>query len=262
VGHLNQLQEKYFDKGLRVIGISSEPLSRIEAVMVTDHGAKFWMGSDPDRATLRPFGGGGIPHAYLVSAGGTIVWDGHPASLKDDQIETLLADVFDPKLDRELHKSLNSLVKQYEKGQYGKAWSGAAKHIESGDRDLTADATYLREKCDKAAAFYKGSVERAVKNKDFDGAYDDLQTIAKDFAGMDLASWAADTKKTLDADPAVKNERSAWKSYEKAQQRELKAGGKAKKLKPVVTAYKRIVKKYPGTRAAKMAEAAVSRLPR
>ena len=77
---------------------------------------------------------------------------------------------------------------------------------------------------------------------------------------MELADWAQDTKKKLDADPAVANERKAWAAFLKAQAQERKAEGKEKKLKPAISAYKKIVKKYPGTRAGALAADALARL--
>ena len=125
IGDLNNLHDKYFDKGLRILAISREPVSKLEKVMVEENQAKYWIGSDPSMSMLKVYGGGGIPHAYLVDARGKVIADAH--SFSAAQIEKHLDKVFDPALGRELHKSLASLVKQYDKGQYGKAWAGAAR---------------------------------------------------------------------------------------------------------------------------------------
>lgn len=260
MGHLNELHDKYFEKGLRIVAISDEPLNKIKAVMVDELGARYWMGSDPSRETSTPFGGGGIPHAYLVDVSGRVVADMHPGNLQESQIEELLGKVFDPALGRELHKSLAGPVKEYEKGQYGKAWSGAARDTEDADGTLAADAAYLRERCEAVAAFRKGLAEEAIADRSYGSALDDLEGISKDFAGMEVAQWAAAKEKELGADPAVANELKAWKAWAKASEKERDAGGKEKKLGAVRTAYKSIVKKYPGTRAAELAEKALSRL--
>ncbi|MHC5050323.1 MAG: TlpA family protein disulfide reductase [Planctomycetota bacterium] len=262
VGHLNELHRKYFDKGLRIIAITAESLGTVESKM-KDPAPEFWIGSDPGRATQSQFKagkGGGIPHAYLIDATGKVVSDMHPASLKEQQIEELLKDAFDPSLRPDLHGSLKSLVKQYNSGQYGKAWAGAARLLEQGDRVVTADAEHLREKAEACAAFRRKLVESGVKAKDYLTVYDDLADLSKNFAGMEVATWAADMKKKLDGDPAVALEVKAWKALRKAQAKERKAEGKAKKLGPARTAYKRLVKKYEGTAAAQKAGEALRRI--
>ena len=55
VGHLNDLQEKYFDKGLRVVAISDEPLGLIEKKMLEEKGAKYWIGSNPGKSSMGNF---------------------------------------------------------------------------------------------------------------------------------------------------------------------------------------------------------------
>ena len=253
---------KYGERGLRIVSVSSEPASKINSVMIKDLGAKFWMASDTKRTTLRPFGGGGIPHAYLVDAMGKVAWDGHPGSLKDGQIEKLLAQAFDPKLDRELHPSLKGLVKSYTKGHFGKVFSGAARFLQSEERAVSSDAAYLQDRCKAVGAFKRKVVEGAIQEKDYATAYDILKTLPKNFAGMEVAKWATETQGKLDKDGAVQNERKAWASYRKLQAREMKAGGKAKKLKPIGKQYAKLAKKYPGTRAGSFAEKAAARLPK
>lgn len=262
VGHLNELHRKYFDKGLRIIAITAESMGTVESKM-KDPAPEYWIGSDPGRATQSQFKsgkGGGIPHSYLIDAAGKVVANLHPAGLKESQIEELLEGAFDASLRPDLHGSLKSLVKYYRKGQYGKAWAGAARFLEQEDRVVKADAAHLREKAEAHAAFRKQLVESGVKDKDYLTVYGDLADLTKNFAGMEVATWAADMKRKLDGDPAVANELKAWKALGKAQAKERKADGKAKKLASARTAYKRLAKKYPGTAAAQRAEEALRRI--
>jgi len=257
VGHLSELNDKYFDKGLRIVAISNEAMGTIKSKMGE---ATYWIGSDPSSSMLAAFGGGGIPHGYLVDANGTIVSDFHPGNLQDTQIENLLQGVFDESLGRELDGRLKGAVKCYEQGQYGKAYAAAARYVEDEDATLKADAQYLRSRVEDCAAFRKKMVEQGIAAQDYVMVYDDLEAIGKDFDGLEIEGWAAETKKKLDADDQVSLELKGWKAYQKAQEREIKAGGKERKLGPVKSAYKSIAKKYPGTRAGKMAEEALSRL--
>ncbi len=260
VGDLNNLQAKYFDKGLRILAISAEPISKLESIMLNDKGAKYWIGSDTSRSMLKVYGGGGIPHAYLVDARGKIVGDAH--SFSGAQIEKYLDQVYDPALGRELHKSLKGQVKLYNKGKYGKAWTGVARLTEHDDRGVATDAKFLREHCEAAAQWHQKMAEGDIKDKNYAQVMNDLAGMTKVFDGMEQATWAAAKQKELKADKAVGNELKAFKALAKARQKQLDAGGKAKKLKPVAKLYKRIVKKYPGTKAAELAEKALKTLPR
>jgi hypothetical protein len=244
-----------------VVAVSNESVSLLESKMLDEHGAKYWIASDPGRETLAAYGGGGIPHAYLVDAMGTIVWDGHPASLPESQIADLLKDAFNPALGKELNDALKGAVKYYEKGQYGKAWAAAEKQVADEDAAVAEDAKFLRQRCEDVAAYRKRLTEAAIANKDYVTALDDLDTLARDFTGMDVVAWAGETLKTLDGDDVVKNEIKAWKDYQKVRAKEIDAEGKEKKLKPVAKLYERVVKKYPGTRGAAFAEKALRGLP-
>ena len=259
VGHLTQLHEKYYDKGLRVIAISKESTSLLQSKVVDEKGGKYWIASDPSGEYWAHFADGrvGIPHTYVVDATGKIVGEGVP---NEGRIEELLANAFDPALGRDVHGMLKSAAKFYEKGQVGKAWSAAERYLEHDDREVKADALFVRERAEAYAAWMRKVTEGAIADKDYVQAMEDLKDMPKMFEGMEAAAWAAETFKTLDADPAVDNELKAWKDFEKAREKELRAEGNERKLKPAITAYERLAKKYPGTRAAGLAEAAAKRL--
>jgi len=262
VVHLNELQEKYYDQGLRIIAITKEPTGTIESALLEAREAKYWVGSDPGGESMKQFtspGSVGIPHAYLVDASGKVVSEGVPS---EQQIEKLLEGAFDAALGKDLHRSLGGAVKSYGKGQIGAAWAASGRFVEDEKRGLAADAAFLREKAQSYAKFVRGLAESGIESKDFGTAMDDLGWLQKDFAGMEAAAWAKTKLAELKADPAVKNELSGMKALRKAQARELDAGGKEKKLKGVVSAYRKVVKKFAGTRAAVEAEAAVKRLDR
>lgn len=259
VVHLNELNDKYFAKGLRIVAISDEPVGTIKSKLIEAKGAKYWVGSDPERTTFRQCADGsvGIPHAYLVDASGNVVSDGFPS---DQQIEDLLKDTYDPALGRDLCPQLKAAQKSYEKGDIGAAWAAAGKLTESPDATAAADARFLQERAQSYADWVRKGVEADVAAKDYVSAIGGIQRLSRNFAGMEAASWAAEQEKTLNADPAVSSELTAWKLLEKAQAAEQKAEGKEKKLGPAKSQYKAIAKKYPGTRAAKMAEEALKRL--
>jgi thiol-disulfide isomerase/thioredoxin len=88
IPHLNEINKKFKDKGLVVIGISDEPKETVE---------KFRKGLPMEynvavggAAIEKKFGINGIPHAFIVGKDGKIVWHGHPMQLKDADIEKVL----------------------------------------------------------------------------------------------------------------------------------------------------------------------------
>lgn len=262
MGHLNKLHEKYAEKGLYVLGIASDPKSAVESVFIENLGAKYPIAVDSSRETLGAFGGGGIPHVYLVDASGRVIGDGHPSDFPEEKLEELLKEAFVPELERELHKSLKSAVSSYEKGDIGRAYAAAAKQIEAEDRVLAADAKYLQERCSQYAAFKRKAIDKRIQGRDYAIALDELKEMQKTFSGMELAAYAAETSRKLSADKKVKHELKAWKAYQKAVGVEQKAKGSKSKLEDARVAYQKVSRKYPDTRAGELANLADRRLAR
>lgn len=89
IPHLTELQAKYKDKGVRIIGISDEAEDQVRG-FVGDKGDEmaYTVAIDQDRKTWEayatPFGVRGIPHAFVVDRSGTLVWQGHPMAGLDE----------------------------------------------------------------------------------------------------------------------------------------------------------------------------------
>jgi len=83
IPHLTKLQEEYKDKGVTVIGISTEDPAEIQA-FVQQQGDKmtYTVAADNSEKTMLnymgAFGVKGIPHAFIVNKEGKVVWLGHP----------------------------------------------------------------------------------------------------------------------------------------------------------------------------------------
>ena len=100
IPHLTDLQEKYKDKGVRVIGFSDETEEQVkgfvddmgeqmEYTVAIDKGKKTW------ETYAEPFGVTGIPHAFVVDRSGTLVWQGHPMAGLDEVVEKVVAGNYD-----------------------------------------------------------------------------------------------------------------------------------------------------------------------
>lgn len=99
IPHLTEMQKKFKDQGVVIIGVSSEK---------TDVVKKFVdkMGDKMDYAVAIDAGGTsegymeafnvrGIPHAFIVGKDGNIVWEGHPMSGLDKTLEKVIAGTYD-----------------------------------------------------------------------------------------------------------------------------------------------------------------------
>ena len=83
--HLNELQTKFGDKGLSIIGVASESES-LTTPWIENTGAKYAYAFDKSRALMKAVGAKGFPSAVLINASGEIVYAGHPARITDDVV--------------------------------------------------------------------------------------------------------------------------------------------------------------------------------
>ena len=89
IPHLNELYKKYKDKGLVIVGVTDEDNQTIRRFTKTTP-MDYFPATDRNGKLSKEFGIQGIPHAVLVNKTGEIVWEGHPMSLKDADIEKVL----------------------------------------------------------------------------------------------------------------------------------------------------------------------------
>lgn len=97
IPHLTELQKKYKDK-VRIVGISNEDAETVKP-FIAEMGAK--MDYHVGIADVMTYGSymegvDGIPFAFVVDAGGMVVWRGHPASM-DGVLGQVVAGTFDAK---------------------------------------------------------------------------------------------------------------------------------------------------------------------
>lgn len=97
IPHLTELQKKFKDK-VRIVGISNEDAATVTP-FIAEMGAKMdYHVGIADVATYGAYMEGveGIPYAFVVDAGGTVMWSGHPASM-DAVLGQVVAGTFDAK---------------------------------------------------------------------------------------------------------------------------------------------------------------------
>ncbi|MEO0454100.1 MAG: TlpA disulfide reductase family protein [Verrucomicrobiota bacterium] len=90
IPHLNDLYKKFDQDGLVVIGVTKEKKGVVEPFVEDFKDMDYSVAIDKTGALSKHFGVRGIPHALLVDKSGTVVWEGHPATLEKDQIRDIL----------------------------------------------------------------------------------------------------------------------------------------------------------------------------
>lgn len=92
IPHLEHLHREYGERGLAVLGVSREPIERVETFVEGPFRDRmtYPVMIDKEDETNKAYDVYSIPTAYLIDASGKIVWQGHTMELKDEQIvETL-----------------------------------------------------------------------------------------------------------------------------------------------------------------------------
>ncbi|MCH2162632.1 MAG: TlpA family protein disulfide reductase, partial [Phycisphaerales bacterium] len=88
--HLTEVQEKYKDKGLTIIGVSREEPAKVENFLAKDEWDKktgytiaLDESSKTNNAYMKAAGQNGIPTAFIVGKDGRVEWIGHPMSMDE-----------------------------------------------------------------------------------------------------------------------------------------------------------------------------------
>jgi thiol-disulfide isomerase/thioredoxin len=100
IPHLTEIQHKYKDQKLTVIGISTETAAKVKP-FVEEWGAKmdYTVAIDPERKVhkgyMKAFKQNGIPHAFIVDGEGKLAWHGHPMADMDTVLPQVISGAFD-----------------------------------------------------------------------------------------------------------------------------------------------------------------------
>lgn len=89
IPHLNELYKKHREKGLEIIGVTKEDEATVSS-FVKNIPIDYHVAFDSGGKFGKPFGIKGIPHAMILDKEGKVVWEGHPMSLPESQLEAVL----------------------------------------------------------------------------------------------------------------------------------------------------------------------------
>lgn len=250
MGHLNELQSRYGDKGLTVLAVTSEAAGVTEK-WAEEKGAEYAYAYDKGRKLSRWFGVSGIPDAALIDPSGEIVWRGHPGGLNGGIIEEHLAGAL-PKPLWEWPASAKGVSNALLKQQYAKALKAAAKL--KGD-DAEEILAIIRSMIASKVAGLKAAHEKG----DFLGAQERGTNLQKQLSGLPEADEAAKILAAIKANKGAKAIIKAQKNVAKiaAEVAELRKNKDADKLTKKL---KKIMEKYPETYAHEEAKVLTERV--
>lgn len=120
IPHLTELQKKFADKNVTIIGVSAEDEEKVVADFVSKQGDKMdyvvaWdREGATDKAYMAASGQQGIPTAFIVGKQGTIEWIGHPMEM-DDVLAKVVDGTWDAKSYAEQQRIVQDLMKEFQK---------------------------------------------------------------------------------------------------------------------------------------------------
>lgn len=133
IPHLNELNEKWKDQKVVIVGITDEPEETVRPFAEKMQMA-YRVAVDTNRATVDEYmkDVSGIPHAFVVDRQGVVVWSGHPMSGLEETVEKLLGGSFNMEEAQALQKIEEELQELVMSGEYDKAAAKAEELIGKG----------------------------------------------------------------------------------------------------------------------------------
>jgi thiol-disulfide isomerase/thioredoxin len=90
VPRLNALAERYEADGLAVVAVTNEEEELVRATAL-EVGMTFPVALTPGAEADDAYGIRAVPRAFLIDRHGLLVWAGHPSTLEDERVRSLLA---------------------------------------------------------------------------------------------------------------------------------------------------------------------------
>jgi thiol-disulfide isomerase/thioredoxin len=124
IPHLTELQKKYANNNVTIIGVSAEDEEKVVADFVSKQGDKMdyvvaWdREGATDKAYMAASGQQGIPTAFIVGKQGAIEWIGHPMEM-DEVLDQVVNGKWDSKAYAEQQRVVQDLMKEFQKAARG-----------------------------------------------------------------------------------------------------------------------------------------------
>ena len=148
--HISELQEKYKDYNVTIIGVSDEDLATVTGFLSKgdwNDKTRYTVATDPDKSVYNDYmkaaGQNGIPTAFVVGKDQQIEWIGHPQQI-DEPLEQIVKGTWDrdafkakweeeQKEERELAKvqeKVQKLFGEYRSAAAAKDWDAAMAKLD------------------------------------------------------------------------------------------------------------------------------------
>lgn len=151
--HLTKLSQDYANKGVVILGISDEEVTKVTDFLNKDEWkekAQYTLGTDPDRSVYKDYmtaaGQSGIPTAFIVKDK-TVQWIGHPMSM-DEPLAQVVAGKWDvaaakTKFEAQAREArvMQERNKAFAKARKDKDWDALIKLYDQTIADMPADST-------------------------------------------------------------------------------------------------------------------------
>jgi len=247
VPHLNELDEEFSEKGLSVIGVTSEPSGPTEK-WIAKKKAAYAYGYDKGGKLKRALGVGGIPAAFLVDPSGTIVWQGHPSNLSSNLIKEHIKGAISKPLYMWSGKA-GKIKKNFLKGDFAKAFDEARK-LAKNDPFGEEAAELLQGILTSRVA----GLQAALEVGDILAASDGAKVLLKGLNGLPEADTLKAMLKVISKDKEMKATMKLQKRLAKVMEEDLR---RRKECDERVVALERLLKGHQGTYFASQVEAAI-----
>lgn len=242
---MNELHEKFDKRGLAVIGVSDETAGKVKPY-IEANGIKYIIALDK----APEYKSSGIPHAWLVSPKGEIVWEGHPSGLKEAQIEEHIKGAsMTPQFT--LPRELKTAESHLNAGKFADGIKALETHLKKPKSPSTETAA--REALEQAKSYGDSRlklVENLAKEQDYGSGAEILRELQTNFKGHEVGDKAKGLLGEWKKDAAIKLELDAASLLEQAE-----AQIQAKAWKNAAAALSQITrgKKFEGTKAREIA---------
>lgn len=212
IPHLNELHEEYADRGLKVVGITTESEGLIER-HIEEHDMRFPLAS-VDQGEEDNYGIRGFPTSFLIDADGMIVWRGHPAKFEREfgrkRLERLLDET---SIVPDISGQHRRIARYVDKGDLGDAWEKACDELEDGD---APDLVEFRDRIEAMVDARLAKVEDLCDEERYGQAAVILDQITETFDGMPQAEKAEELLDALEDDDDAEDDIDAYDDYVKA----------------------------------------------
>lgn len=157
--HISEVQEKYKDYGVTIIGVSDEDLPTVKGFLDKPDWAqktRYTLATDPDGSTAASYMEAalqnGIPTAFIIGKDSTVQWIGHPMGM-DEPLDQIVKDQWDVKAfkskfeaDMKMEIELSKRSSTIRAAMKAKDWDTALTQFDELSRLFPEDPMFKVEK--------------------------------------------------------------------------------------------------------------------